>query len=560
MPTVSVIIPAYNAAKDVGRAIESCLRQNAAPLEILVVDDGSSDDIEGAVAGFPASVRLLRKPNGGPASARNLGAREARGDWLALLDADDEWHPEKLEQQLALDSAEDIGLIHGLANTSKPNIPDRIDFDLLWRANLIVNSSVLIRASAFASLGGFDEDRRLISVEDYNLWLRLAHTGWQIVTCRHLHTFYTRGVGISSNTTRFLDASLYNVDALERDLQLPAELCGQKRLQIRDAFGASALFERRTRLARSLFARTLIDAPSPRRAIRLAAACLPVAILDARRHLVEGRTAPSSHLAPAAIDVGNQRPLLLAVVDVMAEGPSIEPLQRLFERHELVPTYVLDQAAAAATESHAPLLAALAAGRCHVGALSDFRDSRPADEAQAFRTLEPLTALIERNLGSRPLLHHARGGSAPPMARALDALGYQIDTSNPPMPEPGGWPRWSGPTVRLLEAPITAGFVGPLLAADHGFAAAILMRLGLLQRRRLATGEISLVQAQRLTRTLLHKHGHRIFVLNVAVIADRAPQDWLDAYLAFFLGPFGGSATTAPELHRLAETARRDGS
>src|SRR5215831_9228869 len=98
-PEISVVIPAYNAEGCVGRAIESALSQTHRPIEVLVVDDGSLDGTSEVVASYPAPVRLLRKANGGPASARNLAAREARGDWLALLDADDSWLPEKLERE-----------------------------------------------------------------------------------------------------------------------------------------------------------------------------------------------------------------------------------------------------------------------------------------------------------------------------------------------------------------------------------------------------------------------------------------------------------------------------
>src|SRR5215469_428905 len=114
-PTVSVIIPAYNAAPVVGRAVASALAHTHAPHEILVVDDGSRDDIGGALAGFPAPVRLLRKSNGGPGAARNFGAAVATGEWLALLDADDWWHPTKLERQLALAAADPaVALVHCL--------------------------------------------------------------------------------------------------------------------------------------------------------------------------------------------------------------------------------------------------------------------------------------------------------------------------------------------------------------------------------------------------------------------------------------------------------------
>src|SRR5580700_8639860 len=95
-PTISVVIPAYNAARFVGSAIESALAQTSTPLEVLVIDDGSRDDTAAVVQQYAAPVGLLRQSNGGPASARNHGVRVARGEWIAFLDADDTWLPQKL--------------------------------------------------------------------------------------------------------------------------------------------------------------------------------------------------------------------------------------------------------------------------------------------------------------------------------------------------------------------------------------------------------------------------------------------------------------------------------
>jgi len=94
--TVSVIIPYYRARHTIARAVESALEQTVRPHEILVVDDGSPDDAAGATKVFGSSVTLIRKPNGGAASARNLGIEHAQGEWIAFLDADDYWEPAKL--------------------------------------------------------------------------------------------------------------------------------------------------------------------------------------------------------------------------------------------------------------------------------------------------------------------------------------------------------------------------------------------------------------------------------------------------------------------------------
>src|SRR2546422_6867419 len=97
VPTFSVVIPAYQAAGFIGDAIESVLAQTLAPIEVIVCDDGSTDDLEGALARYRNSITLLRKENGGEASAKNAGARAASGDFVAVLDADDVYFPERLE-------------------------------------------------------------------------------------------------------------------------------------------------------------------------------------------------------------------------------------------------------------------------------------------------------------------------------------------------------------------------------------------------------------------------------------------------------------------------------
>lgn len=101
MPSTSVIIPTYNRATQVTSAVRSILAQTEPPAEIIVVDDGSTDDTKQALAPFMDRIRYVRKPNGGASSARNLGVILAKGEWIAFLDSDDTWHPEKLARQHA---------------------------------------------------------------------------------------------------------------------------------------------------------------------------------------------------------------------------------------------------------------------------------------------------------------------------------------------------------------------------------------------------------------------------------------------------------------------------
>ncbi len=106
-PLVSVVIPAYNASATLGRAIESVLAQTFDDCELIVVDDGSTDDTRDVASSHGKAVRLIRADHSGPGAARNGGARIARGRFLAWLDADDEWYPRKLELQVGLAQSND---------------------------------------------------------------------------------------------------------------------------------------------------------------------------------------------------------------------------------------------------------------------------------------------------------------------------------------------------------------------------------------------------------------------------------------------------------------------
>lgn len=101
LPTVSCIIPAFNCARYLGEAIDSVLAQTYRPAEIIVIDDGSTDGTADVAASYKSYVRYLHQTNSGPAAARNHGLRVANGDFMALLDADDIWHPEKLDRQMS---------------------------------------------------------------------------------------------------------------------------------------------------------------------------------------------------------------------------------------------------------------------------------------------------------------------------------------------------------------------------------------------------------------------------------------------------------------------------
>src|SRR5208337_4579078 len=110
--SVSVVIPTYNRGELLIETIESILAQTAKPGEVIVVDDGSTDDTQERLARYADRVRYVRQPNQGVAAARNHGVREARGKWIAFIDSDDVWHPRKLECQLrVLADHPDLGIL-----------------------------------------------------------------------------------------------------------------------------------------------------------------------------------------------------------------------------------------------------------------------------------------------------------------------------------------------------------------------------------------------------------------------------------------------------------------
>ena len=183
-PGLSVIIPTYNRAPLVKEAVASVLAQTWRDFEVLVVDDASRDGTAEALAAFGSRIRLLRSPSRlGVAAARNLGISAARGQWLAFLDSDDLWRPEKLARQMAylaglpelvLCQTEETWERQGLKVNqprSHRKIGGWIFFQSLERC-LVSPSAVILHRTVFQEHGGFDEG--LPAAEDYDLWLRLS--------------------------------------------------------------------------------------------------------------------------------------------------------------------------------------------------------------------------------------------------------------------------------------------------------------------------------------------------------------------------------------------------
>jgi glycosyltransferase involved in cell wall biosynthesis len=183
---VSVIIPTWNAALTIKRAILSALNQTYPPLEILVCDDGSSDNTKEIVESIndPRVRWLAGTHTGGPAIPRNRGANVSKGEWLAFLDSDDEWFEEKLEKQLhivnklgckaASTNARRVVPVKGEIGNVISWEKERISFDDLLKVNQVICSSAIVHRSLWRVILGFPEAYELRSIEDWACWLRVT--------------------------------------------------------------------------------------------------------------------------------------------------------------------------------------------------------------------------------------------------------------------------------------------------------------------------------------------------------------------------------------------------
>lgn len=228
-PAVSIIIPAFNAAGFIADALDSVLAQDFADYEIVVINDGSPDtpDFERALAPFSDRIVYIRQENRGISGARNTGIRAARGQLIALLDADDVWAPNYLSVQIAMlraDPTIDVLYPNALFFGDGPEVgrdfmsvcPSEGDVtfeSLLWqRCHVMV--SVTVRREALERAGLFDEDLR--SCEDFDLWLRMVRNGSRISYHREKLVYYRRRMGsLSSDPIWLLEHGLKVLDKFE---------------------------------------------------------------------------------------------------------------------------------------------------------------------------------------------------------------------------------------------------------------------------------------------------------------------------------------------------------
>lgn len=275
LPTVSVVIPAHNAQAYLAETIESVFAQTFPPQEVIVVNDGSTDGTADVVATFADRIRVVTLPGRGAAAARNAGAQVASGAWLAFVDADDTWLPEKLDRQIArvLESGVDI------VYSDRFNIGDRGDLpsiqsdvqrmyegdvflDLLLTGNHITLSSAMLRTDLFRSMGGFSET--LKNAEDWDLWIRIAD-GHRVAACPEPLVRYRFHKGMKSGNPLRMQAARNDIVgralASARGRQLPPAIRRRIRGETARTNGADAARRGAWRLACVEYGRSLMAWP-----------------------------------------------------------------------------------------------------------------------------------------------------------------------------------------------------------------------------------------------------------------------------------------------------------
>lgn len=232
-PLFSVIIPTYNRADRLKIALESLCSQTFSDFEVIVCDDGSTDNTKEIVDSFRNRLELkyIWQQNwGGPAKPRNAGIKNSTGEWICFLDSDDFWYSEKLATCLNYLDKSDL-MYHNfdyvgekVPKYRKQIIGRKISaknpfMDLLMNWNGIANSGVVVRKSIIDKAGYFDEDKSLIAVEDFDMWLRIAKiTNRFTLITKTLGGYYLNPVGFSNQIRKCFERDLVVLEKYRNEL------------------------------------------------------------------------------------------------------------------------------------------------------------------------------------------------------------------------------------------------------------------------------------------------------------------------------------------------------
>ena len=238
---ISIIVPIYNSQNYIEETIQSVLNQTYQNWELLLVDDGSNDDSARICKYFVnkhSRIQYLYKTNGGQASARNLGIKKSNGTWIALIDSDDIWHPEKLQKQV------EIILEHKQINlcfTNTSSFTNTIDnecenynkhpygifnnnqlFNLIYVQNHIANSSVIFKKTLLNKIGKIDENPKVVGSEDWDYLLRILKTDSCSYGIAEQLLFYRlHEGGVHNQSIKMFKGKIYVYSKYDNDTSIP---------------------------------------------------------------------------------------------------------------------------------------------------------------------------------------------------------------------------------------------------------------------------------------------------------------------------------------------------
>ncbi|MCC7045882.1 MAG: glycosyltransferase [Alphaproteobacteria bacterium] len=622
-PLVTVLVPAFNASKTIERALRSVLAQNYSPVEIIVVDDASTDGTQTTAEQLGiAELRVIRLTrNLGACGAMNTGIEHAKGEYIAFLDADDEWLPGKLAKQMALLEANPnmVFATCGCLFVDAKGVPfrefgvhpPRMPANQVWRALLsaswVAKPCVVARTASVRMTGGFDPSLKV--AEDQDMWIRLAATGdvgfvEELLVIAHDTPGSLTKIHANRIAEFVIPMVMRNIERLRGHLTDDdiRQIIGERHSFIgRNLYATGTVVEGFKFIARGIANGNrvaencwyLITASPPAQFLKSKATRAGIGRTGTGSG--HGSAQEGSLLSPARDQLAHfdpGPPILNVVIDTEAEfewsGPfrrdmtSVtnlkhqEPLQALFGRYGVRPTYVVAYAVATQESGYAPLKEFLQSDLCTIGAHLQPWENPPFEETLGQRNsfvgnlpfevqkskLEALTQVIERNFGRRPVVYKAgRYGVSEETGRLLASCGYEIDLSvlpaidlrlsdGPDFQEAHNRPYWFGPGSKLLEIPMTAGLVGALAGVGDRLYHAItkprlvrvhvpgmFARLGLLERITLTPEGVSLEEMIRLARAMLSA-GHRVFTLSYhspSVVPGNTPYVRNDQELRQFL-------------------------
>ncbi|ADN78359.1 glycosyltransferase family 2 protein [Geobacter sulfurreducens] len=234
MPTVSVIIPTYNGGKYICQTINSILSQEYLDYEILVVDDGSEEDMLAILSSFGDKIKYVHKKRSGPADTRNYGIRLSVGEYIAFLDHDDIWWPNKLKVQVdIMDSNPNCSLVYSypelidadgnkIINEPPSYFPSgNVFYDFIKYNRITTFSATLIRRSIFEQTGLLDDSPEVLTCDDYDLWLRIADISEVIYSPGRLVQYRIHPGNLVKNYDQNLKAHIYVLNkALNNSLSI----------------------------------------------------------------------------------------------------------------------------------------------------------------------------------------------------------------------------------------------------------------------------------------------------------------------------------------------------